>query len=153
MLTYFYLLAGSLTVLFGMAAENVVGVADPFGTWFFSIWTLFVSYSMFMMQDHNTPEYIDFLRVIKRYKCTLCFCCFGSMVKEQYRILVDEADERTVNKGKTISTRKTHNLSDDMEYGNNVTGMEMSIATRTSCNVDYVIMEDRPLVGKHQSPI
>lgn len=64
------------------------------------------------------------------------------MVNEQYRMLVVNLDERKFEKKKSVQTANTRNISADVEYGNNATGMEMSIATKTVCNTDHIILAD-----------
>ena len=135
-LTYFYMFMITVVFLIFGITRNIYDLSSfDDGSWSDSIASVIFSYSMFLMQDHNTSEYIAFLRFIKRYKCVLCFCCFGSMVNEQYRMLVDNVDEETMEKKKSIETYNTHNKSADDGYGINVTGMELSIATRTVCDV------------------
>ena len=135
-LTFFYLvIATLLTIMSGLTATavNIGLISDsPFGLWTGSIMILSISYSMFLMQDHNTSEYIVFLQFIKQYKCIWCFCCFGSMVNEQYRMLVDNVDERNVRKMISAPTMKDNTST---LYKNNTTGMELSVATRTEIEV------------------
>ena len=129
-LTFFYLFIGALltTLKFVGRVASVEGIIKerPFGNWVFSVMHLSISYSMFLMQDHNTSEYVAFLRFVRRYKCIWCFCCFGYMVNEQYRILVDNVDERTFEKKKSIQTANTRNISADVVYRINATGIEFS---------------------------
>ena len=126
-LTFFYFItSGMLTTLSYMRFEYD-------GYWLYSIIAVLVSYSMFLMQDHNTSEYILFLRFIKRYKCIWCFCCFGSMVNEQYRMLADNVEQRTSEQEQSAQTENTRNASADVEYGINANGMELSVATKTVC--------------------
>ena len=144
-LTFFYLF---VTVLVWMlvAMGGYIHQDYPFDCWTLSVAALSISYSMFLMQDHNTSEYVAFLRFIKRYKCIWCFCCFGSMVDEQYRMLVDNADERKLSQKDSVPT---WNMSADIEYGNNVTGMELSIATKTVCNVPKESTEESVAISSH----
>ena len=91
------------------------------------------SLSMFLMQDHNTTEYIVFLRILIRFKLFWCCCCCGRMVGEQYQFLATEK----VNEGElahrdTIGvTYDTGNHSIDIEQRAYRTGMECSLETRT----------------------
>lgn len=136
-LTYFYVAVNGLMLMLlyiaTFAVEEGLISINPFWMWLDSLNSLSISLSMFMMQDHNTSEYIIFLQFIKRYKCTLCFCCFGPMVDEQYRMLIDNADDRKVMKMVDAPTFR-NNLSPT--YKNNSTGMEMSIATQTMTQVE-----------------
>ena len=136
-LTYFYLfISGSLITLFEIwtiAAESGLVQNEPFGM--ASVCVLSVSYSMFLMQDHNTSEYVAFLRFIKRYKCILCFCCFASMVREQHRMYLDNLEDEKVQ---TMDSAPTFGDYASPTYNNNTTGMELSVATRTTIR-DIVI--------------
>ena len=131
-LTYLYLfICAVMNVLWitHSIANSVVFYDFDLGLWIYSVMSLSISYSMFLMQEHNTKEYRVFLRFIVQYKCTWCFCCFGSMVREQCRMLIDNVDRRTVQKmtsGPTLRDKVS-----PIEYGNNTTGMELSIATKT----------------------
>ena len=134
-LTYFYVAVNGLMVIVNYATTFAV----EFGwinfnlswIWTYSVSSLSISYSMFLMLCHNTSEYIAFLQFIKRSKCIWCFCCFGSMVNEQYRMLVDNVDNRTVEKMVSAPSLKD---CVSPTYKNNTTGMELSIATRTEMN-------------------
>ena len=145
-LTYFYLFIDTMMITLDWSASFAATTGftnnNPFETWPYSIISLSLSYSMFLMQDYNISEYVAFLRFVRRYKCIWCFSCFGSMVNEQYRMLVVNLDERKFEKKKSVQTANTRNISADVEYGNNATGMEMSIATKTVCNTDHIILAD-----------
>ena len=131
-LTYFYVAVNGVMIISQYVATHAAAMGwigfNPFWIWPYSINSLSISYSMFLMQDHNTSEYLVFLQFIKRYQCILCFCCFGSMVREQYRMLVENVEEGTVGKMVSAPTLR-NNLSPT--YRNNTTGMELSIATKT----------------------
>ena len=135
-LTYFYLFVSGIIALILVVGDILYtrGVTDIIENkttdeWYSSIIAMCISYSMFLMQEHNTSEYIAFLRFMKRYKCICCFCCFGSMVRKQYRILTEKVDEtKVIDKMKT-GTWNTINLSANVDYGGRVTGMELSVAT------------------------
>ena len=147
-LTFFYLFISITTVILffigAIAVFNGVITSSPISGWIASIRHISISCSMFLMQDHNTSEYIKYLHFIKQYKCVLCFGCCSSMVEEQYRMLVVNVDEREVNKEKSIQTANTRNISADVEYANKVTGMELSVVTQTVCDTAYVIPEQNP---------
>ena len=138
-LTYFYLVISGITLIFfeGLTIAVELGWMQnqfkPFEVG--SVCVLSVSYSMFLMQEHNTSEYVAFLHFIKRYKCIWCFCCFGSMVNEQYRMLVDNVDERKMKKMDSAPTFRDYASP---TYNNNNTGMELSIATRTEVEAAVV---------------
>ena len=145
-LTFLYLIIAVFLLIYdfatGLAVTNGLVRQRAMGASRWSFMTLFISYSMFLMQDHNNSEYIRFLQFVNRYKCTLCFCCFGSMVREQYRTLKCSPDEQTLTKMKTNTTLHIRHASADVEYGNNKTGMELSIATRTVCDALGAIEPD-----------
>ena len=138
-LTAFYLFISSIfVVLQSLSVGYALPLMEEWAVSFTSVMYGSVSYSMFLMQDHNTSGYIAFLRIIKRYKCIWCFCCFGPMVNEQYRMLVVNEDEQTLQEKDSIQTWNTHNVSDDIDYNGKKTGMELSVATKTVINVDSV---------------
>lgn len=94
------------------------------------------SYAVYLMQDHNTAEYVDFLRILNKYKLYFCCCCCCGMVRDQYQMTVDNMSkkESEVPKKKTVLTLATldnYVISDGMQYSNKATGMEMSVATKT----------------------
>ena len=147
-LTFFYFVISLVSNVIGHMVVIAMKVDDPFGAWYHSIGALSLSYSMFLMQDHNTSEYVAFLQIIKRSKCVLCFCCFGHMIKEQCRMLVDNVDEETKEKERSIQTANTRNISADVVYGIQTTGIEMSTATKTVCEPDSEQMADDYYFGK-----
>ena len=138
-LTYFYVAVNGMMVMVSYAATIVVDAGliplNISWIWPYSINSVAISYSMFLMQDHNISEYIAFLRFIKRYKCGLCFCCFQFMVNEQYRMLVENVDERKI-KDMVSNTEVT-----SPKHKNTNTGMELSIATRTEITLEVVSEE------------
>ena len=127
-LTFFYLVISELLV--ALSYIGWLNIQFDGTVAVHSVSTVAISYSMFLMQDHNTSEYVAFLRFIKRYKCIWCFCCFGSMVNEEYRMLVDNVEQRIFEQEESA---QSHNPSADVEYGINVNGMELSVATKTVC--------------------
>ena len=132
-LTFFYVAIGALMHLLALigsiAVEQGWISSTPFGDWTLgAIMLLSITYSMFLMQDHNTSEYIAFLQFIKRSKCIWCFCCFQFMVNEQYRMLVDNVDKRKMKK---IISAPTLQDYVSPTYENNTTGMEFSIESKT----------------------
>ena len=136
-LTFFYYIIAFIVYVLD---TPVVRVAFVYRVLDYSFVNLFISYSMFLMQDHNTSEYVAFLRFVRRYKCIWCFCCFGYMVNEQFRMLVENVDTRKFEKEESIQTANTRNISADVEYGRKGTGMELSMATRT-VNVASTVVE------------
>ena len=126
-LTFFYLIITGLLNTLSYVRFEIDGY------WLYSMISMVMSYSMFLMQDHNTSEYIAFLRFIRRYKCIWCFCCFGSMVNEQYRMFEENVEQRVSEQGKSAQTENTRNASADVVYGINANGMELSVATKTVC--------------------
>ena len=81
-------------------------------------------YSLFLMQQHNTSEYLKFLRFTYRlgiYHC--CLCCFKSIVKneiemdsqgelenviENVKEIKCETTEDTINTATTVEIKKEH---------------------------------------------
>ena len=111
-----------------------------------------VSYSVYLMQDHNTKEYIHFLSILNKYKLYFCCCCCYGMVRDQYQFVLDNEEEPITPKRKTSCTWDTRNISEyeaGVEEMHHVTGIELSIATKTECHVveeeeevDVVYLED-----------
>ena len=128
-LTYFYVGVNVIMFMLGCASHVPIEMElinfSLSWIWPSSINSLSISYSMFLMQDHNTSEYITFLRFIKRNKCVFCFCCFGPMVNEQYRMLVENVD------GRELQNMVSNTVIQSPKYMNTNTGMELSVATRT----------------------
>ena len=64
-------------VLYLSVHWSFVTVAVSFGT----ITSTFMSYSVFLMQEHNSSEYIKFLEIINKYKLYwFCGCCVKSLI-------------------------------------------------------------------------
>ena len=136
-LTYSYVVINGIMVMLDYGAMHAVRAGlieiNPFWIWPFSFNSLSVSYAMFLMQDHNTSEYVALLRCLTRYSWILYLwqsvcCCLGSMVKQQRRMLIDDIDERKV--GKMVSAPTLRDYASPT-YKNNTTGMELSVATKT----------------------
>ena len=130
-LTYFYLIAVAWSVLF----YRLLSMRQPL--WFIP---LFYSMAMYLMMDHNTAAYMTFLRLIKKFKMYFCCCCCFRMVRDQHQLIVDNVDERKAPEP-TTNTWDTQNISNGDEYAIKGTGMELSIATKTECNVVHVDVE------------
>ena len=129
-LTLFYQIGGLLVYVINTTLTfydpdtteefNVIGAA---------VISCLVRYSMFLMQEHNTDEYVQFLRCLNRYKLYLCCCCCCGMVRRQYRMtIVDEAElsETARNKNKV-----SHSIETSQTQVIGKTGMELSVATVT----------------------
>ena len=125
LLTIFYLFVAVITQMTGFLFPGINTVA--------------CSVSMYLMQDHNTKEYVHFLYVLKRFKLYLCCCCRGGrMVKDQYQAMVHmlETDSTgTVKKQKSIESTMFETIG-DAQPGINKTGMELSLQTQTLANLD-----------------
>lgn len=63
-------------------------------------------------------------------------------MNEQYRVLTKNQKESAVDKKRNTQTWNTRNISADVDYGGNVTGMELSIATPRFDNTPNVIVEE-----------
>ena len=94
---------------------------------------------MYLMQDHNTKEYVHFLYVLKRLKLYLFCCCFGRrIVKVQYQAMVDMLETEStggVKKQKSIESTMFETIG-DAQPGINTTGMELSLETETAADLD-----------------
>ena len=84
------------------------------------------SLAMYLMMDHNTKEYIEFLRILYKFKLYWCCGCFGPMIRNQYEFMT--ADTAKQYDGIHLSTTSK---SADTQYGIHKTGMEMSVDTKT----------------------
>ena len=85
------------------------------------------SVSMYLMQDHNTKEYVQFLCILKRFKLHLCCCCCSGMVENQYQAMVVHVNERRIESSNT----DTDTVHKSVKPCSTRTGMEMSIDTVT----------------------
>merc|ERR1719499_109046 len=120
----------------------------------YSLWSLTLSYSMFLMQDHNETEYVNFLRFLHRTKFSLFYCCCCGIVEDQYHFMTstesDDVEKKLERKKSTVDTR---NKSTFVEYGNNTSGMELSIATKTELRSEYAMRSDLENVDDVMSPL
>ena len=80
-LTFFYLLIDTIMVLLDWTGSSAAA------TWPFSIMSLSLSYSMYLMQDHNTRAYSKFIRILHRCKVHLCCCFCHRMLSREYKAL------------------------------------------------------------------
>ena len=84
------------------------------------------SLSMYLMQDHNTKEYIYFLRLIRR----ICCCC-GTIIKDQLLMLTTSCEKRIQE---TITKEQTESQFASVgsrQLQRNQNGMELSVDTKT----------------------
>ena len=114
----FWIYAVTLIVFQLFAVETV--------TTFTIVESICMSYSMLLMQDHNTKEYKLFLRFLRRFKLYFCCCCCYGMVIEQHRVIQSE-EER--NKAGTDTVTLNSSINQEVRLDNN--GMEMSVQTTT----------------------
>ena len=69
-----------------------------------------ISYSVYLMQDHNTNEYVHFLSILTKYKLYFfCCCCYG-MVRDQHQLVVGTKEPRSP-KMKTVDTLDARKVS------------------------------------------
>ena len=140
-LTYLYLITTfSLVVMVAISGRREPFLFNPF----------VYSISMYLMMDHNTLEYIQFLRIINRLKLYLCCCCCYQMVLDEYQLMVPVT---VGNKNQTNTAKKNIAGVDDSRdvtsasaNANNIimkTGMELSIDTRTEYRGDEVNTEGK----------
>lgn len=94
--------------------------------------SLAFSVSMYLMQDHNTAEYVKFLQIVNKYKLYLCCCCCFRMVKDQHRIMIsmDHTHESRLMRKKSNTIGDSENKSAEQSHQNK-TGMELSVETVT----------------------
>ena len=121
-----------LTLSYTFVNAGIQMVALAFGP----VMTVVYSASMYLMQDHNTKEYVTFLGVLKKSKMYLCCCCCHRIFERQYEILTaqlaDDAKRHVVaDQPVGLSGAESRNMSVVTDYGINKTGMEMSIETKT----------------------
>jgi len=118
----------------------------------YSLWSLTLSYSMFLAQDYNTPEYLNFLRFLHRTKFSLCYCCWCGIVRDQYQFMTStESDDVEKKLERKKSTFDTRNKSTFVEHGINKSGMELSITTAT--RTEYASRSDLENVDDVMSPL
>ena len=72
---------------------------------------------MFLMLEHNTKEYISFLRTLKVLKLNLICCCCGSVIINQLLELDVKSDQNIISDGLDNCTKEeteyeTHDISD-----------------------------------------
>ena len=85
-----------------------------------SLVSILMSLSMYLMMEHNTSTYVDFLRFLRGVHLhSLCFCCCRGIVDSQLvqydapEVAVQNVKrQRTVNLEETMHT----NISSDAEY-------------------------------------
>ena len=134
---YFYLISiiwAVTTIL--LEGNEVISDFIPNILWPFV--AVCISYSIYLMQEHNTKEYIRFLSILNKYKLYLCCCCCYRMVRDQYQFVLDNEEKpHKAHSPKTETTITTMDTRDISKYGagveerHHVTGVELSIATKT----------------------
>ena len=110
-----------------------------------------LSLSMYLMQEHNTKEYHQFLRLLRRcYLNYLCYCCCHQMVDRQldefalYESCHLELDKEDKPRKQTYET-EFDNLSVGVTYSINRMGMK-SLPTETMHNIEMIIEEEEEKV-------
>ena len=145
-LTCCYLIINVVVLIFFVAIRAVPGVAFSFDlvtTVTELIISFNLSYFMYLMQDHNTAEYMGFLSRLVRWKLYWCgCCCCRSSIKEHYRMMNNPNGRAKRHKKRYISDCGTQNISKENVYGINKTGMEMSLETQTVCHIEPLESEE-----------
>ena len=141
-LTFFYQISGFWLYTIGLMADSMLGVSSTVVT--MAVLSMILSISVFLMEDHNTKEYLGFLRFLRGLRLYLCCCCCCAMVRHHYQVMMDdiETDEMQVKRAKTITTMNTRNISDGNTYGIAETGMEMSLETVTVQQISECSISD-----------
>ena len=130
-LTFFYQIGGLLVYIIN-AVLTEMSFSEEFNVIGAAVISVLVRYSMFLMQEHNTDEYIAFLRILNRYKLYLCCCCCCRMVRNQYAMMNKEEEGSTVRKERIMSVTPDVSVTETQQtYGTGKTGMELSVPTRT----------------------
>ena len=125
------ILAVAIPVVFGVALSFDFGATITMLIISFNL-----SYFIYLMQDHNTADYMVFLNRLVRWKLYWCgCCCCRRWFQEHYRMMNNSDGCVASNKKRHISDCDTQNMSMDNVYGINKTGMEMSLETETICQV------------------
>ena len=126
-LTFFYqIFTVCLTVLY-LIGMTIFGDI-PISPMLLSIISLSVSISMYLMQDHNSTEYMLFIKSLYRSKLYFCCCCLSGMVKDEYQVIMSDMDKTEMQR-ETEAKRNTElDLRTVSPLGS---GMELSIETRT----------------------
>eukprot|EP01084_Bolivina_argentea_P031304 57931_1 len=73
-----------------------------------------MSYSMYLMQEHNTQQYKKLLKLLYCIKCHYCCCyCCKSSIQWEIQLYSDETD--LVNVMKKNEENKTKNMENDID--------------------------------------
>eukprot|EP01083_Nonionella_stella_P310027 1100038_1 len=121
MLTLFYeviiVLAAMESLLWSMMP---FWIADILYNVLWSLVTVFINISMFLMQQHNSKQYVKFLTVLYRTKLYLiyCGCCYKSIIQYELNAAVVTKDRtsvvlETMAQSNVDSTYDTHDISQD----------------------------------------
>ena len=101
--------------------------------------SLSISYSMYLMMDHNKKQYVTFLKYIYRMRLYWLCCCCGHMVVDQFNDLRLEDEMQITEDQKMESTNwETTDISND-DYKIKTNGNELSIDTTIAAGVDAQI--------------
>ena len=124
-----------LAIVFGN--ENLTG----FVSWFFCILlTVVINYCMVLMQEHNTKEYREFLKIIHKLKIGyLCCCCQPIIMYELKEIGYDYSASECHHCCICIKVdeKDSSNDNEDEEGGHltaNVATMNINIPKLNSCD-------------------
>ena len=105
-----------------------------------------LSFSIFVMMDHNTNIYIDFLHFLHRFRLKYCcFCCFNKMVDRQLQTLEREEDVRALGEPSSLKVDGTDdmestwfpNLSINVVYTSDTSPKELILSPATVTRINY----------------
>ena len=113
-------------------------------------WIMVFSFSMFMMMDHNTKAYFDFLHFLHRFRLKyLCFCCYHKVVDQQIEHLeaLQDLELKTITTDPRAGIESTWfpDLSSHIGADSNATGRytgARSPKTVTVCDHYYALMQE-----------
>merc|ERR1712154_471740 len=72
-LTLCYEIAAIIPTIIGQFGESMI-MRILFG-YSFTLTSVIINYSMFLMQPHNKTEYGNFLKILHKFKCNYYICC------------------------------------------------------------------------------
>eukprot|EP01084_Bolivina_argentea_P259433 437740_1 len=98
-LTLFYEIASAMTIIamsiHGLIPTNAYYVLQTVGS---GLASTAASCSMFLMQQHNTSEYTQFLAILYKYGLYNVCCCFKSRIKNDLEVYFGDNEKENMKK-------------------------------------------------------
>ena len=134
--TIFNAILGAFAVIF----YNPI-IFTPISVWAMNVNSVSLSFSMYLMMEHNISQYILFLRLLKKFKLHFFCCCYRHIVIDQLEEIngdlvrmrtisggTEDKNNERVNKIEVTATFETRDISvNDQKIVTN--GRELSIET------------------------